>query len=127
MIVHRSKVALIYGFDEKEKEVIEDIAKQHHLHKVSVVEQTMAGMQVGDILAGMAPSGVQADVPREKVILFNDMSDEEIEKYIGHLRREFKPLPILAVVTETSEKWTFDYLVEHLVEEREKFIAASKK
>jgi hypothetical protein len=125
--MHRSKVALIYGFDEKEKEIIEEIAKQHHLHRVSAVEEAMAGMKVEDILAGGEPAGAPAPMPAEKVILFNDMSDEEIEKYIGHLRREFKPLPILAVVTETSEKWTFDYLVEHLIEEREKFIAASKK
>jgi len=125
--VHRSKVALIYGFDAKENVVIEDIAKQYHLHKVSVVEEAMTGMKVGDILAGKQPAGPSAPIPGEKVILLNDMSDEEIEKYIEHLRREFKPLPILAVVTETSEKWTFDYLVEHLIEEREKFIAASKK
>jgi len=123
VFVNRNKVALIYGFDEKEKEKIEDIAKLHHLHKVREIEASMAVMEVGDILAGKPPAGAKAEMPSEKVILFNDMSDEEIEKYIEHLRREFKPLPILAVITETSEKWTFEYLVEHLVEEREKFRA----
>jgi hypothetical protein len=68
----------------------------------------------------------KAEMPDEKVILFNDMSDEEIQKYIEHLRSSFKPLPILAVITETSEKWTFEYLVEHLIEEREKFKASMK-
>ena len=126
MFVNRNKVTLIYGFDEKEKEKIEGIAREHHLHKVTEIEAPMAGMKVADILAGKLPAVPKAGMPEEKVILFNDMSDEEIEKYIEQLRREFKPLPILAVITETSEKWTFDYLVEHLVEEREKFRASTK-
>jgi hypothetical protein len=126
VFVNRNKVALIYGFDEKEKEKIEGIAREHHLHKVREIAVPMAGMKVSDILAGKLPAVQKAGMPEEKVILFNDMSDEEIEKYIEQLRREFKPLPILAVITETSEKWTFDYLVEHLVEEREKFRSSTK-
>lgn len=126
VFVNRNKVALIYGFDEKEKEKIEDIAKEHHLHKVREIDAPMAGMKVADILAGKQPVEAKAGMPLEKVILFNDMSDEEIERYVEHLRREFRPLPILAVITETSEKWTFDYLVEHLAEEREKFRASTK-
>lgn len=124
--MNRNKIALIYGFDEKEKKVIEGIAKGYHLHKISEIKKEMAGMKVGDILAGKPNASPEAAMPQEKVILLNDFSDEEIEKYIEHLRREFKPLPILAVITETSEKWTFEYLVEHLVEEREKFIAGMK-
>ncbi|HEY5576440.1 MAG TPA: DUF3783 domain-containing protein [Clostridiaceae bacterium] len=123
----RNKVALIYGFGEKEKEKIEVIVKRYHLHKLKVIDGAMAGMKVGDILAEKAePALPKAKMPEEKVVLFNDMSDEEIQKYIKHLRMEFKPLPILAVITETSEKWTFEYLVEHLVEEREKVKASMK-
>jgi hypothetical protein len=126
VFVNRNKVTLIYGFGEKEKEKIEGIVKKYHLHKVKEIDESMAGMKVGDILAEKAPALPKAKMPEEKVILFNDMSDEEIQTYIEHLRMSFKPLPILAVITETSEKWTFEYLVEHLVEEREKFKASMK-
>jgi len=127
VFMNRNKVTLIYGFGEKEKEKIEGIVKKHHLHKVKEIDAAMAGMNVGDILAEKAePALPKAKMPEEKVILFNGMSNEEIQKYIEHLRRSFKPLPILAVITETSEKWTFEYLVEHLVEEREKFKASMK-
>jgi len=125
--MNRNKVTLIYGFGEKEKEKIFGIVKMHHLHKLKEINAGMAGMKVGDILAEKAePALPKAKMPEEKVVLFNDMSDEEIQKYIKHLRMEFKPLPILAVITETSEKWTFEYLVEHLVEEREKVKASMK-
>ena len=126
MFVNRNKVALIYGFNEKEKEKIEGIVKACHLHKLKEIDEAMAGMKVGDILADKAPELPKAKMPIEKVVLFNDMSDEELKKYIEHLRIEFKPLPILAVITETSEKWTFEYLVEHLIEEREKVKASMK-
>lgn len=125
--MNRNKVTLIYGFGDKEKEQIEGIVKKYHLHKVKEIDAAMAGMKVGDILAEKAGTALpKAEMPDEKVILFNDMSDEEIQKYIEHLRSSFKPLPILAVITETSEKWTFEYLVEHLIEEREKFKASMK-
>jgi hypothetical protein len=127
VFVNRNKVTLIYGFGDKEKEKIEGIVKMYHLHKIKEIDAAMAGMKVGDILAEKAETALpKAKMPEEKVILFNDMSDEEIQKYIEHLRGTFKPLPILAVITETSEKWTFEYLVEHLVEEREKFKASMK-
>jgi hypothetical protein len=127
VFVNRNKVTLIYGFGDKEKEKIEGIVKKYHLHKVKEIDAAMAGMKVGDILAEKAETALpKAEMPDEKVILFNDMSDEEIQKYIEHLRSSFKPLPILAVITETSEKWTFEYLVEHLIEEREKFKASMK-
>jgi hypothetical protein len=127
VFVNRNRVTLIYGFGDKEKEEIEGIVKKYHLHKLKEIDAAMAGMKVGDILAEKAETALpKAVMPEEKVILFNDMSDEEIQKYIEHLRRTFKPLPILAVITETSEKWTFEYLVEHLIEEREKFKASMK-
>jgi hypothetical protein len=126
VFVNRNKVALIYGFNEKEKEKIEGIMKAYHLHKLKEIDEAMAGMKVGDILSEKAPELPKAKMPEEKVVLFNDMSDEELKKYIEHLRMEFKPLPILAVITETSKKWTFEYLVEHLVEERETFKASMK-
>jgi hypothetical protein len=127
VFVNRNRVTLIYGFGDKEKEEIEGIVKKYHLHKLKEIDAAMAGMKVGDILAEKAETALpKAKMPEEKVILFNDMSDEEIQKYIEHLRRSFKPLPILAVITETSEKWTFEYLVEHLIEEREKFKASMK-
>lgn len=125
--MNRNKVSLIYGFGEKEKEKIEGIVKRYHLHKLKEIDAAMAGMKVGDILADKAESAFsKAKMPVEKVILFNDMSDEEIQEYIKHLRMEFKPLPILAVITETSEKWTFEYLMEHLVEERERVKSSMK-
>jgi hypothetical protein len=127
VFVNRNRVTLIYGFGDKEKEEIEGIVKKYHLHKLKEIDAAMAGMKVGDILAEKAETALpKAVMPEEKVILFNDMSDEEIQKYIEHLRRTFKPLPILAVITETSGKWTFEYLVEHLIEEREKFKASMK-
>lgn len=122
----RNKVTLVYGFDENEIKEIELMVKENHLHGIKIINETMAGLTVEEILRETEPKDSGKVLPAEKVIIFNDMSDEEIEKYVELLRKEFKPLPIMAVVTETSEKWTFEYLVEHLIEEREKFRASMK-
>jgi len=122
----RNKVTLVYGFDENEIKGIELMAKENHLHGIKIIDEAMAGLTVEEILRDTESKDSGKVMPDEKVLIFNDMSDEEIEKYVELLRREFKPLPIMAVVTETSEKWTFGYLVEHLIEEREKFRASMK-
>jgi len=122
----RNKVTLIYGFDENEINEIELTVKENHLHGIKIISEAMAALTVGEILRDTEPKESGEVLPAEKVIIFNDMSDEEIEKYVELLRKEFKPLPIMAVVTETSEKWTFEHLVEHLIEEREKFRASMK-
>lgn len=122
----RNKVTLVYGFDENEIKEIELMVKENHLHGIKIINETMAALTVEEILRETEPKDSGKVLPAEKVIIFNDMSDEEIEKYVELLRKEFKPLPIMAVVTETSEKWTFEYLVEHLIEEREKFRASMK-
>ena len=38
---------------------------------------------------------------------------------VKKIKEILKPVPIMAVVTETSIDWEFKYLVDHLMEERE--------
>lgn len=54
----------------------------------------------------------------EKALIFNGYNEKELKETIKFIRR-FIEGGVLAVVTEQSSKWTFDYLIEHLIEERE--------
>jgi hypothetical protein len=58
-------------------------------------------------------------LPEEKVVLFNNFTDGELDKAIKSIRSNKSFKPILAVVTPTSLDWEFHYLLEHLIEERE--------
>ena len=53
-----------------------------------------------------------------KVINISNFPDEELQMMVS-IAKVITENPIMAVVTETSKEWQFNYLVEHLIEERE--------
>lgn len=88
---------------------------------VREITSEMASMKISQIIEGLKFEIYDKSLPKEKVILFNNFSDEELDFSVKLARVVAGRECILAVVTETSINWTFDYLVEHLIEEREWF------
>lgn len=93
-----------------------------HLRKANVkiieVSKDMTEMTIKDILNGLRFETVKANPLKEKVILLNNFSDKELNEMIKNIRLGVRG-GILAVVTPTSIKWKLEYLVKHLIEERE--------
>lgn len=93
-----------------------------HLRKTNLkiveISKDMTDMTVKDIINGLKFETLKDEKLKEKVILLNNFSDKELHQIIKNIRLGVKG-GILAVVTPTSIKWTFDYLVKHLIEERE--------
>lgn len=121
MLLDNNKKILIYGFDEKGENLIKKITKENVLLECSVMNKSMSQMQIIDIINGLNLQVLDNNLPDEKVVLFNNLSDDELERAIKHIKNEFKELPILAVVTPTSAKWTLRALIDHLIEERNWF------
>lgn len=118
MAISNHKMILIYGFREDEKKSLSKLVEENELPFVKVIKESMGDMQLSDIIDGKIFETFEIELPKEKVILFNNLTDEEIEKAILAFKKHFNTLPILAAVTETSVKWTLKYLLEHLIEER---------
>ena len=114
-----NKMMIIYGFDENERKVLDKIVNENKLPKSKRVTKEHANMKLKDIILGSQFKSLNSNMPDEKVIVFNEFSEEQLESAITNIRFNFKQMPILAVVTENSIDWSFDYLVEHLMEERE--------
>jgi hypothetical protein len=117
--LENDKTMLIFGFDKEEKQIMHDLLKKNNLPDYKVIEEPMGKMKIKDILNGLKLDIYNCRLPQEKVILLNNFNDEELEKVIKDLRANLISKPILAVVTETSIEWTFENLLEHLIEERE--------
>ena len=109
---------LIYGFDLNEKEKLDKIIKEAKLPSYITITQDMAKMKIRDIISGLKFQLINESIPNEKVIIFNDFNDDEINYAIKNLKKINLDI-IMAVVTPTSIEWTFDYLIHHLIEERE--------
>ena len=75
-------------------------------------------MKVKDILEGLKFEVVSNKNFDEKVVIFSNFPDEELQMMVS-IAKVITENPIMAVVTETSKEWQFNYLVEHLLEERE--------
>ena len=112
-MLNNSKAVLTYGLNEKETKDFQATG-----HKVINISNEMASMKVKDILEGLKFEVVSKKNFDEKVVIFSNFPDEELQMMVS-IAKVITENPIMAVVTETSKEWQFNYLVEHLIEERE--------
>ncbi|MCM0647122.1 DUF3783 domain-containing protein [Clostridium swellfunianum] len=114
-----NKMMLIYGLEEDERAFLDTMIEELELPSYKVIKKNMASMKVRDIIDGPILDTYDKQLPDEKVILFNNFTDYELDTAIRTIRSNKNIKPILAVVTPTSTDWEFHYLLEHLMEERE--------
>lgn len=111
--MQKNKCILVYGLSDDEVSKLERIK-----FKVLNITNNMANMKLKDILKQVDNRENYIELPNEKVILFNGYGNSEMRTTIKSVRNAING-GILAVVTPISINWTFKYLLEHLVEERE--------
>lgn len=119
-MLSNNKCILAYCLPEEELNSLKENG-----FKVIEISAEMAEMTISNILDGLRFETVNANLPNETVILFNDFSDEEIKEAVSSIRQRFKG-GIFAAVTPNSIKWKVSYLVEHLIEEREWYLKSQK-
>ena len=112
------KCILAYGLTDEQLDKI-----QKRRLKVKVVNDKNAGARIIDLLCNNDIEAACNELPEnEKALIFNGYNDKELRETIKFIRK-FVEGGVIAIVTENSSKWTFDYLIEHLIEEREAYKA----
>jgi hypothetical protein len=115
------KCILAYGLNAEE---IKKIENQNI--KVIEINDNMTSMKLEDILSEDTNEDSYDKLPlTEKALIFNGFKDEQLKFTIRYIRGFIKG-GVLAVSTAQNYKWTFKYLLEHLVEEREWFETQQK-
>jgi hypothetical protein len=115
------KCILAYGLNPEE---IKKIESQNI--KVIEVSTNMASMKIEDIICEKANENLVEELPlNEKALIFNGFKDDHLKTTIRYIRGFVKG-GVLAISTAQNYKWTFKYLLEHLIEEREWFEAQQK-
>lgn len=116
-----SRCILVYGLNPEE---IKKIESQNI--KVIEVSTNMASMKIEDIICEKANENLVEELPlNEKALIFNGFKDDHLKTTIRYIRGFVKG-GVLAISTAQNYKWTFKYLLEHLIEEREWFEAQQK-
>ncbi|ENK1244903.1 DUF3783 domain-containing protein [Clostridium botulinum] len=114
-----NKLMLVYGLKNEELNLLKNICLENNLPSFKIVNKNMCEMKLRDIIKGINLEVEDVDMLEEKVVIFNNFSDTELDLGVKKIKEILKPIPIMAVVTETSIDWQFKYLVDHLMEERE--------
>lgn len=117
MALSNNKLILIFGFDGEEQKILSELITAKGLPKLKVIDETMTKMKVRNIIDGIKLTTQNQIVGKEKVILFNNLGDDELEKSITVFRSRFQNI-IFAVTTPTSIEWTFEKLLNNLIEEK---------
>jgi len=119
-MLDNNKCILAYNFSEFELSIL----KVGNI-KVIEVSAEMLEMTIKDILGGLRFKTFNPNPIKEKTLLFNNFTDEELHQKIKQIRQKVKG-GLLAVVTPTTVDWKFNYLIQHLIEEKEWFLNQQK-
>ena len=120
-MLENNKCILAYGLSDLELEKLREL-------KFKVIEVTpeMCEMTLNDILSGLRLDIFNNSPLKEKVILYNNLTEIEVKKVINDTREGIKD-GILAVVTEQSINWKVNYLIKHLKNERDWYSKVRKE
>ena len=116
--MNNNKIMLAYGFEAKERLLLDKLIETKKIPGIKNISSEMSKMKIGEILEGYKFEIYNDTLPKEKVVIFNNFDDSELDIAIKCLKEISKGI-IMAVATPTSINWTFGYLIEHLIEERE--------
>ena len=106
---------LAYGLD-----VMELMKLQQAKAKIVRITDDMTKVKVKDIIDGTGEKIASDNIAKnEKVLVFHNIPGMQLDMVISLTKRVLKKKPIFATTTVTSMEWDFDYLVEHLMEERD--------
>lgn len=119
MVLDNKNMILYYNLNPNYQQIIKALAMENGVKRIKEINSQMGDMTIRDIIEGQEFFTVNISLPKESLVLFNNISDEGLNSIIKGIKNNFKEMPIMAVVTETTLGWTFEYLIEHLIEERE--------
>ena len=86
--------------------------------KIIKVVPEMWDMKVKDIVIGLQFLKYTEDMPKEKIIIFNNCETKELYELVKLVRSEIKG-GILATVTPITAEWNLKFLLKHLIRERD--------
>lgn len=120
-MLDNNKCILVYGLSNIELENIKELG-----YKIVEITTEMCEMTLMDVLMGAKFEIFNNNIIDEKVILYNNLSEDELRKAIKDTRTKIKD-GILAVVTPQSINWKINYLIKHLKEEKEWYSKVRKE
>ncbi|MGA1847138.1 DUF3783 domain-containing protein [Deferribacter abyssi] len=109
---------LVCGMGEIEFEALCKMCEKEKFDKPIIVFEGHKNLLVKDLLRSQ-PDVENKKATKERMILFNNMPQKEIIRFIEIYKKYGFPKPLFCMVTEHNVEWSIEYLLSHLVKERE--------
>lgn len=120
-MLDNNKCILVYGLS-----TLEILRLRNLGYKLIEITPEMCEMILMDVILGLRFEIFNNSPIKEKIILYNNLSQEEIKKAMVDTRKNIKD-GILAVVTQQSVNWKISYLIKHLIDEKEWYLKFRKE
>ncbi len=120
-MLDNNKCILVYGLSSLEILSLKGLG-----YKLIEITPEMCEMTLMDVILGLRFEIFNNTPIKEKIILYNNLSQEEIKKAMLDTRKNIKD-GILAVVTQQSINWKISYLIRHLIDEKEWYLKFRKE
>ncbi|MDN5304312.1 MAG: hypothetical protein PWP46_1196 [Fusobacteriaceae bacterium] len=112
---------LVYGYSQEENSIIDDFSKKIGIENFIHIKNEKVHHTLEDLVLNNLDNSISNHNVNEKAIIFNAVSDKELNEFISKFKLLNLPRPLFAVVTPTSKKWKFIELINELIKEREEF------
>ena len=115
------KSILAYGLTEPQEEVLNELLVKQNILPCRVIKKSMGNVTLKEVLQDVKKIKANTELPNEKLLIFSNFEDKELYQLIDDIRQIKTSDTILAAVTPTSINWTVNYLMHHLIAEREAY------
>lgn len=120
-MLENNKCILAYGLSNTELLNLKELG-----YKIIEITPEMFEMTLNDVLLGMRLEVFNNNPIKEKIILYNNLSQCELKKAIMDTKQNIKD-GILAVVTQKFINWKISYLINNLIYEKEWYSKVRKE
>ena len=120
-MLENNKCILAYGLSNTELLNLKELG-----YKIIEITPEMFEMTLNDVLLGMRLEVFNNNIIKEKIILYNNLSQCELKKAIMDTKQNIKD-GILAVVTQKFINWKISYLINNLIYEKEWYSKVRKE
>ncbi len=108
----------VWGYTAPEIEALKALHDDRGFPPAKSIFEEQLDLTLAEIFAGASGATPKKQPPVRVILLPKKSTDAGIKAYLAAFKETGLPRPIFAAVTDTSEGWTFTYLVEHLMEEQ---------
>ncbi|MGM0509089.1 MAG: DUF3783 domain-containing protein [Fusobacteriota bacterium] len=110
---------MVYGYDDNQIDILENKVRAVGIDDLYNIKTENTHNTLTEIANGKLDKKDNLEDLPEKAVVFNAVSDSELNDFITLYEDNILGKTLFAVVTENSKSWSFSKLINELIRERE--------